>query len=476
MFNGLLKYDKNLKLVGDLAESWEVREGGLSIVFRLREGVRWHDGRPFTADDVEFTFRKLTDPAVPTPYSGDFQKVSALTVIDPRTVEVRYKEPFSPGLASWTMGIVPRHILEKENLLSTSFVRHPVGTGPYVLVKWLTGDRVEFAANADYFEGRPFIDRTVYRIVPDQSTTFLELQTENLDASSLTPLQYARQTDTPFFRERYRKFRYPSFGYTYIGYNLANPMFTDARVRRALGLAIDKKELIDVTLMGYGRVSTGPFLPGTWAYDERVRPTQFDPDTARRLLAEAGWADRDGDGTLEKNGKPFSFTILTNQGNDQRRMACEIVQRRLAEVGVRMKIQVVEWQTFLREFVDKRRFEAVCLAWQLGQDPDVYDIFHSSKTKPGEFNFVSYSNPEVDRLLDQARRVFEIERRAEAYHRIHEILAEEEPYTFLYVGDALPIVHARFRGVEATPSGIGHNFIRWSVPEKERRYRPAAAA
>ncbi len=470
IFNGLVKYDENLKLVGDLAERWEVLDGGLRIVFHLKKGIRWQDGAPFTADDVKFTYEKLTDPNTPTPYGGDFEKIKSVTVTDALTVDVLYKEPFSPGLASWVMGIVPRHLLKNQDLHTTDFIRHPVGTGPYILKKWITGQFLELGANPDYFEGRPHISRYVYRVIPDQTTGFLELQTGGVDMAMLTPLQYKKETDTPSFQKRYAKFRYASFGYTYIGYNLNHPLFADQRVRKAIGLAINKKEIIDASLLGLGQVSTGPFLPGTWAYNESVRETPFDPEAARALLKEAGFADTDHDGILEKGGRKFSFTILTNQGNDQRKMACEIIQKRLRDVGIDMHIQTVEWGTFLKEFIDKKNFEAVLLAWQLSRDPDVYDIFHSSKSQPGGFNFVSYKNPEVDHLLDEGRREFDESKRAVIYHRVHEILADEEPYTFLYVPQATPAVSRRFREVRQAPIGIGFNFIQWYVPKDEQKY------
>ncbi len=471
IFNGLVKYDENLVLTGDLAERWEVLDGGLRILFYLRKNVRWQDGAPFTAEDVKFTYEKLTDPALPTPYGGDFEKVRSVTVLDPHTVEVIYKEPFSPGLASWGMGVVPKHLLEKENLMKTDFTRHPVGTGPYILKKWNTGQSLELRANPDYFEGRPHISRYVYRVIPDQTTGFLELQTGNIDMAMLAPLQYQKETNSSFFQKKFQKFRYPSFSYCYLGYNLEHPFFSDARVRKALGLAINKNEIIEASLLGLGKVSTGPFLPGTWAYNPGVKETAFDPEAARGLLKEAGFADADGDGILESKGKKFSFTVLTNQGNDQRRMACEIIQKRLRDVGVEMKIQTVEWGTFLKEFIDKKNFEAVMLAWQLSRDPDIYDIFHSSKTGPGEFNFIGYKNEEVDRLLEEGRREFDETKRAAVYHRVHEILAEDEPYTFLYVPEALPVVHRRFREVRQAPIGIGFNFIHWFVPKNEQKYK-----
>jgi peptide/nickel transport system substrate-binding protein len=471
LFNGLVKYAPDLTLTGDLAERWDVEEGGLVIVFHLRRNVRWHDGAPFTAADVEFTYRAMIDPSVPTPYSGDFERVESLEVLDDSTVRVRYKEPFAPGLSSWGMSIIPKHLFEGADWRTTPLARQPVGTGPYRFKRWKTDESIELIANPDYFEHRPHIDRYVTRVIPDQATMFLELSTQQLDTGGLTPLQYVRQTDTPFFQRHYRKFRYPSFTYAYIGWNMRDPRFADRRVRQAMNLAINKDDIITGVLFGLGQPTSGPFLPSSWAYNPDVQPAAFDPEGARRLLAEAGWTDTDGDGWIDKDGRPFAFTLRTNQGNDTRQKAAEIVQRRLREVGIQVDLHIVEWSAFLKQYIDTGKFEAVLLAWSLGLDPDPFDIFHSSKRDPGEFNFVGYQNEEVDQLIEAGRREFDQERRAEIYRRIHALLAEDQPYTFLYVPDALPIVHARFRGVEVTPIGIGHNQIDWWVPPAEQRYR-----
>lgn len=231
IFNGLVKYDENIQLVGDLAERWQVEDGGLKIIFFLRKNVRWQDGVPFTAADVVFTYEKLIDPELPTPYGADFEKVKSVRAIDDWTVEVLYKEPFVPALASWGMGMLPKHLLQHENLLKTSFSRHPIGTGPYRFREWKTAEFVDLEANTDYFDGEPSIGRYLYRIIPDQTTAFIELQSGSIDMASLTPLQYYRQTDTPFFKKRFKKFQYPSFGYLYMGYNLQNPLFQQARIR-----------------------------------------------------------------------------------------------------------------------------------------------------------------------------------------------------------------------------------------------------
>jgi len=365
---------------------------------------------------------------------------------------------------------MPKHLLESADWQTTPFARRPIGTGPFRFKRWKTAESIELVANPDYFEHRPYLDRYFYRIIPDQATMFLEVSTQQVDWMGLSPLQYRRQTDTPFFRQRYHKFRYPSFGYTYLGYNLQDPRFSDRRVRQAFNYAINKEEIIDGVLMGLGRVSTGPFPPESWAYNEAVKPAPYDPARAKALLAEAGWTDTDGDGWLDRGGQPFPFVLLTNQGNDQRQKAAEIIQRRLKEIGIRMDIRVVEWSAFLSQFIDTRNFEAILLGWGLSRDPDLFDIFHSSKTKKGEFNFVGYHNEEVDRLILEGRRTFDQEKRTHIYHRIHELVYEDQPYTFLYVPDALPLVHARFRNVIAKPIGIGYNLIDWYAPQHEQRY------
>lgn len=470
VFNGLVKYDKDINIVGDLAQGWEIKDNGLTIIFHLRRNVRWHDGTAFTAKDVEFTYKKLVDPNVKTPYSSDFERVKFFEIIDDYTVKIAYKEPFAPALSSWGMSIMPKHILEKEDLNTTKFQRNPIGTGPYKFKTWKTQEKIELESNRDYFEHRPFIDRYIYRVIPDEATIFLELQTQGVDSSGLSPLQFTRQTDTQFFKKNYRKFRLPNFGYTYLGYNLDNPKLKDKRVREALNLAVDKQEIINLVLLGLGEVSAGPFSSNSWAYNKDVLPAAFNPLRARELLNEVGWIDADRDGWLEKDGQDFELTIITNQGNEERIKVAQIIQRRLKDVGIKVKIKVVEWSVFLTEFIGKRSFEAVLLGWSLGREPDNYDIWHSSKTKEGEFNFIGFKNEEVDNLLVEARRNFDQEKRKAYYQKIQRIIYDEQPCMFLYVPEGLSILHNRFRGIKQAPIGIGYNFIDWWAAKAEQRY------
>lgn len=471
VFNGLVKYDKKINIVGDLAESWEILDEGLTILFHLRKNVKWHDGEKFTSKDVEFTYKKLIDPDVKTPYSGDFERIKALETPDDYTVKVTYKEPFSPSLSSWGMWIMPEHLLKNEDLNKTSFSRHPVGTGPYKFKNWKTGEKIELIANDGYFEGRPYINRYIYRIIPDDATIFLELETQGVDLATLTPLQFTRQTDNIFFRTHYQKFKYPGFGYTYMAYNLRDPKFSDLRVRKAIDYAVNKNEIVDTIFFGLAKVTTGPFMMDSWAYNKNIKSVPYDADKARELLAQAGWKDSNSDGWLEKDGKIFEFTLLVNQGNNERLRCAEMLQRYLKDVGIRMKIRVLEWSTMINEFINKRRFEAILMGWFLSRDPDNYDIWHSSKTREGEFNFIGYNNPEVDRLLEEGRRNFEQDVRADIYRKIHKLIYDDQPYLFLYSAETLPIVNKRFRNVEVSPIGIGYNFIKWYVPKDEQRYK-----
>lgn len=487
IINGLVKYDKDLTLVGDLAESWDISKDGLTITFHLRKGVKWTDGVEFTADDVMFGYKTIIDEKTPTAYSEDFKQVKKAEVLDKYTFRVVYKKPFAPALSTWgNVVILPKHLMAGKDITKSELGRHPIGMGPFKFVKWTPGQEVVLEANPDYFEGRPYIDRYVYRVIPDPATMFLELQAGGIDWMGLTPIQYTKQTNTPYFEKNFRKYRYPAPVYTYMGFNLClrwdkasgkclerHPWFGDKRVRQAIAYAIDKQEIVDGVLFGLGSPATGPYVPNTWAYNPNVKKYKYNPEKAKALLKEAGFRDTNGDGILEdKDGRPFEFTILTNQGNTVRINTATIIQWRLAKIGMRVNVRTLEWSTFINEFIDKRRFEAVILGWSLGLDPDQYDIWHSSKTKEKEFNFVSYSNPEVDELLEKGRRTFDIGQRKKAYFRIQEILADELPYIFLYVPDATPIVHARFKGIEPAPLiGMGYNINKWYVPKEMQRHK-----
>jgi peptide/nickel transport system substrate-binding protein len=475
IYNGLITHDREINIVPDLADSWTLSRDCLDLTFRLRTNARWHDGRPFTADDVVFTYQLMTHPKTPSPYKDDFATVESVRAVDPYTVRVRYREPYAKALMIWAQAMLPRHLLERyvqEGRLreAPQNFTAPIGTGPYRFREMRSGQKVVLVANADYYAGPPYISRIVYRIIPSQATIFLELKAKGIDTATLTALQYKRQTDYPAFAKAYNKFRYAASIYTYLGLNLKDPRFADKRVRHAFAYAINKGDLIDGVRLGLARPATGPYKPGTWVHNPDVRTYAYDPARARALLAEAGWKTTNADGLLVKNGQPFTFELLTSQGSDEGRKVAEIIQANLREIGVGVEIRVLEWAAFLKEHIKKRRFEAVTMAWSIGLDPDQYGIWHSSKTGPDEFNFVSYSNPEVDRLLDRGRMTCLQSERKRAYDRLQEILAEDQPIIFLYFRDALPVVASRVRGIVPGPIGIGYNFPEWFVPKQLQLY------
>jgi peptide/nickel transport system substrate-binding protein len=475
MYNGLITHDRDMSIVPDLAESWALSKDCLDLTFKLRKNVRWHDGRPFTADDVVFTHQLMTHPKTPSPYKDDFTSVESVRAVDPYTVRVRYREPYAKALFIWGQSMLPRHLLERyvhEGRLreAPQNFTAPVGTGPYRFREMRSGEKIVLVANPDYYAGPPHISRIVYRIIPSQATIFLELKAKGIDTATLTALQYSRQTDYPAFAKAYNKFRYAANTYSYLGLNLKDRRFADKRVRHAFAHAINRGDLIDGVRLGLARPATGPYKPGTWAHNPHVRTYPYDPARARALLAEAGWKTTNGDGLLVKDGRAFAFELLTSQGSDEGRKVAEIIQANLREIGIGVEIRVLEWAAFLKEHIKKRRFEAVAMAWSIGLDPDQYGIWHSSKTGPDEFNFVSYSNPEVDRLLDLGRMTCLQSERKRAYDRLQEILAEDQPIIFLYFREALPVVASRVRGIVPGPIGIGYNFTEWFVPKRLQLY------
>ena len=470
LFIAPLKYDKDLNVVPWAAESYEVLDGGRCLRFRLRDDLVWEDGVPLTADDVEFTYKMMIDPKTPTAYAEDFLSIREFKKTGRLSFEAYYDKPFARALMTWMGAILPRHILEGQDLMTTSFARKPVGAGPYKLKSWDAGSKLTLVASDTYFEGRPYLDEVVFRIIPDPSTMFLELKAGRLDMMSLSPQQYLRQTSGPAWERDWRKYKYLSFSYNFLGFNLRHPFFKDVRTRRAISMSIDRNALVAGVLFGEGMPTVGPYKPGTWAYNDKLKPVERNVEEARRLLAEAGWKDDNGDGLLERDGVPFAFTILVNQGNDQRIKTAIIIQSQLKELGISVRIRTVEWAAFIKEFVHTGRFDALILGWTITQDPDIFDVWHSSKAKPGGLNFIDYRNDEVDALLVEARSTPDQARRKELYDRVQEILDADQPYCFLYVPYALPIVQARFQDVKPALSGIMYNFDKWWVPKALQLY------
>ncbi len=471
LYVACVRYNNDLELEPWAAESVEVLDSGLRLRFTLHQGILWDDGKELTTEDVEFTYQVMIDPDTPTPYAENFLAIKELRVIDRYTFEVVHDEVYARSLVTWAQGILPKHVLEGEDLLNTPYSRNPLCAGPYRLKEWIPGRRIVLEARDDYFLGRPYLDELVFRVIPDEATMFQELKSGGLDYMQLTPQQYVYESRgggcaPGGWEQAFVRHRYLGQGYTYLGYNLDNPLFSDVRVRRALAHAIDRQEIIDGALLGQGLPTAGPYTPGSWVVNDAVEPYPFDRDKALELLAQAGWADHDGDGILDKDGRPFAFTILTNQGNDTRIKVATILQHQLGELGLEVKVRTIEWASFLTEFVDKGRYEAVVLAWRLPPDPDCYNVFHSSKAVEGGLNFVRYISPEADAALEDGRSTLDRALRKEAYDRLQEILHRDQPYCFLFARYTLPMVHERFHGVDIGPLGVEPSIRHWWVPSE----------
>jgi peptide/nickel transport system substrate-binding protein len=468
IFNSLLKYDKNLDLTGELAQSWEVSSDQRTITFHLKPNLKWADQRPLSSADVLFTWQKVTDDNTRTPYGSDFKLVSKAEAPDAQTFRVTYAVPYAPALDTWAgLHILPMHLLQDQDINNTAFARHPVGSHYYKLSDWKNGQYLKLSRNPNASQGQANIEHLLSRIIPDKAAQFLELSADNIDSMALNPIQYARIFPSrPDLSKNIGLYKELGNSYSYMGFNLKRKPFDDVRVRQAINYAIDKQEIIDGVLLGLGEPVASPYKPGTRWSNPKLKPYPYDPNKARALLREAGFADTNGDGILEKDGKPFSFEILTNQ-NKEREMTAVLIQRRLKEVGIEVNIRVLEWASFLGRFIKPKQFDAVVLGWSLSLDPDQYGIWHSSQQAPGQFNFISYSNPQADMLLEAGRIELNPDKRMKIYHAFSKILLEDSPVIYLSAGYGLSAIHKRVKGISspAPAAGIGHNTYEWFIPK-----------
>jgi ABC-type transport system substrate-binding protein len=424
------------------------------LLFRLRPGVKFHDGHVLDADDVRFTYEAIMNPKNLSPRISDYEPVKSVDVIDPLTVKIIYKRLYSPAIATWGMGILPEHLLNSQvlnkearglgkdpktfSIRQSTFNRHPVGCGPFKFQTWKSDQYIILDRFEDYWEGPPNYQRYVYRIIPDLLTQEMEFYAGTIDSYGVQPHQVKRLENDP----RFQHFSGIAFGYTYIGYNTRRKPFDDPRVRRALGMAVDVNKIIKYVLYGQGERITGPFVKQTDYYNHSIKPLPYDPEGALNLLEKAGWK-RNKAGRLEKNGKPFKFTLITNSGNDLRKAVLAIAQDAWKQIGIDVRTDLLEWSVFIQERVYKLDFDAVVLGWQMGIEPDLFQIWHSSQTQPFQLNFVGFQNKEADDLIIRIRQEYHHDRLVKFCRRLHGIIADQQPYTFLYVGKWTAVLDKR---------------------------------
>ncbi len=424
------------------------------IEFQLRPDVKFHDGHSVDAHDVKFTYDAIMHPRNLSPRVSSYEPVKEVLVIDPLTVRVIYKRLYSPAIGSWAMGILPEHLLndaalKKEALAlgkdlqsfsmrQSGFNRHPIGCGPFVFREWVSDQYIFLDRFDEYWEGPPHYEKYVFRVIPDLLTQEMEFYAGTIDSYGVQPHQVKRLKDDPNFQS----FSGTSLGFSYIGYNVRRKPFGDRRVRQALSMAIDVNKIIEYVLYNQGERITGPFPKQTDFYNPSIEPVPYDPEGALKLLAEAGW-NRNDQGWLEKNGQRLQFKLITNNGNDIRKAILAIAQDSWKQIGIDVRTDLVEWAVFIQERVNKLDFDALVLGWSMGIDPDLYQIWHSSQTGYNQLNFVGFANNEADDLIIKIRQEYNHAQLVEYCHRLHDIIANEQPYTFLFVSRWTAILDKR---------------------------------
>jgi len=466
LFVTLVTNDADYEPLPYLARSWEFDADTSEVVFHLRHDLEWHDGTPVTARDVEFTFRRLKDPAVPFPNPSYFDYWDAVEVIDPVTVRF-FIRPHANALYGWTRtAVMPEHVLGEvapEDLETHPFgFQSPLGNGPFRFVERVPGDRWVFEANPDFpaeLGGRPYIDRLVYRQIPDEFALAAALQTGEVDLvidASPSMLDRVRGDSTVITSS------YAAPEYAFIAWNSRRRQFADPAVRRALTMAIDRETLVQVVLGGNGEVAPGPVGPWHWAFDSAWAPLPYAPAEAAALLEAAGWRDSDGDGTLDRDGEAFRFELLATPRRDWAAIQT-LVQASLGEIGIDVEPVVREQAALIPLVVGAdRRFDAVIIGW--ARDVPLNDIDLWACDQVGQpFQFTSYCNPELDVVLDSIPLEADRERLRSLIARYHELVVADQPYTFLYYVDRVDLSRSGLYGLQMDSRGDWVNVARWWV-------------
>ncbi len=478
IFNTLLRYDQNLDLTGELAANWTISNHQKTITFTLKPNLKWADGKPLTSDDVLFTWQLVTDEKTRSPYASDYQLVTKAEALDPLTFQVTYDQPYSPALDSWSgLQILPKHLLIGQDIHTTAFAQHPIGSSYYQLDQWRHGENIKLSKNPLAVLGQAKISHLVTRIIPDNSAQFLELMADNIDSMNLDPIKYARIVPArPKLNKNLNLYKELGNSYTYLGFNLKRKPFDDVRVRQAINYAIDKQEIIDGVYLGLGIAIASPYKPGTRWSNPTLKPYAYDPQKAIKLLASAGYTDSDGDGVLDQDGRMLSFEILSNSGNKEREKSFVLIQHQLKKIGINVTFRSLEWASLLNQYIHKKDFDAVIMGWGLGLDPDQYSIWHSSQQGQGQFNFIGYENPTVDRLLAQGRTELDPNKRQLIYHAFAKVLLEDSPIVYLSAGYGLTAMHKRIQGIvnPIPPAGVGYDSQKWYIPKSFRRHQISA--
>lgn len=453
IFSSLVKRGENMDIEPDLAESWESDESGKVWTFHLRKGVKWHDGAEFTADDVEFTFEKLFDPATNTFNRGLFMaggKKPEVKAVGKYDIEIKLPCPFAPFISNLpSLGIIPKHLLEGKDINRDTFNWKPSGTGPFKFEEWRAGERICLKANKDYYGGAPRLKGIVFSIIPSPESRKIAVMTGCADMAEVTP-EDLRELEKA---SNIRIHKWDQYLYCYMGFDLTNGLFKDAAVRKAINYSIDKEKIISAVFKGNAVRALGPIPPASPFYDKGSEPYLKNNKEALRLLEEAGWK-RNSSGIMEKDGRKLSFDVIYPSGNAAFEKAAVFMQAQLKENGIDMRLKAMEFSALIDRCYPGK-FEAVIFNWAETFDPDCFTEWHSSQAGDDGMNFVSYSNPETDRLLEKGRTVYKESERKKIYSELQRRLSADSPYVFLWDPKGIAAVSKSVKGAcRPGPAGL----------------------
>lgn len=464
LFTPLIGIDIQLRPIPALAESWEIAKDGLTFTFRLNPKATFSDGTPVRAADVVFTLRKALEPAAEAVQVGaSFTEVdlARTTAVDDHTVVIGMKQPMGGQLVRfYDLNVLPEHVYGKGDF-AKDFNERAVGSGPYRLVRRTPGKEVVVERRTDYWGKKPYIQTIVFKVISDHGTAWSALRRGELDEGQLTSDTWAHERSNPQNARILNFLRFYTLSYNFITWNEHNPLFTDKRMRQALAMCIDRSSLINGIYSGTARAMSGPFTPDDWAYNPTVPVTPYDPAAAKRQLAALGWLDTNGDGILDRGGKPLRFDFLIMAGSAQTVAFAQMYQNDLKKIGVAANVLMLEATTAIQRILTGN-YDAAYLGLDLDPDPDPYSILHSTQTFPRGQNFAFYNNPEIDRMLDQARHEINQARRAEIYRQMHVILQDEQPYTWVIQVSSKWAVSKRVHNVVESPR---YGLMLWSPGE-----------
>jgi peptide/nickel transport system substrate-binding protein len=485
------EFDCSLKKSPGLAKSWEWSEDGTILKMELRDDITWEDGTKVTAEDIAFTYELVADPATNSPRLSHIKRLKEdgrPKIVDPTHIEWHFTQAFDRDtqMSQVALNLVPKHIFgsaDRATLKGHERVNQPLSYGPWRLAKWEPNQRIVLEPNTRFTgpeEYRPKLNRVIFRIIPEYSSRLLDLETGKIDM-----MEQVLVADADRLREEHPELRFVRRGWRsqdYIGWNLSNPLFEDLNVRKALALGANVDSMIQKLLTSktgepYARRSIGTVTPALCGvHNDDVKPVPYDVVKAKELLAEAGWKDTNGDGVLDKNGKKFEFTLLTNNGNKRRADVAVLFQDQMKELGVSVSIEKLETNTLNQRMAD-RDFEAALQGWAAGLFVDPSTLWGCDK-KDAEgkileknlFNFTGYCNPELDKLMDQGFSTPNPKDAAPIWKDVQARIHADQPYLFLWWMDEIVAIHERFEHTSINVLSTIDRLHDWEVPADKVKY------